>query len=59
MAGYTPARVAVLGQGLPFAGARRVRADQVTAGDVSSSPRDRRSELLAKSFDEIDQHCAM
>jgi hypothetical protein len=34
MAGYTPARVAVLGQGLPFAGARRVRADQVSAGDV-------------------------
>jgi hypothetical protein len=34
MAGYTPARVAVLGQGLPFAGARRVRADQVSTGDV-------------------------
>jgi hypothetical protein len=34
MAGYTPARVAVLGQGLPFAAARRVRADQVSAVDV-------------------------
>lgn len=34
MASYTPTRVAVLGQGLPIAGARRVRADQVSAGDV-------------------------